>query len=157
MSKPLGEKLPREFIDAIDGHDLEGKYGETYLLLTSDTDGTPRPCMLSAGEMLAIDDRKIRVALWPNGHSGANLRRGSQVIICFVQPNTVLYVQGQAKELAHGRDPEIERFEIAVSSVASDVHEGLPVLHGIAFTSTPEVRRTMLEQWRKVLSALHEG
>jgi flavin reductase (DIM6/NTAB) family NADH-FMN oxidoreductase RutF len=157
MSKYLGERLPREVVNALDGRDLDGKYGETYLLLTADPEGAPRPCMLSAGEMLAIDDRKIRVALWPNGHTGANLRRGAQVVICFVAPNMVLYIHGRAKELAPGRDPEIERFEIAVSSVDSDSHEGLPVLHGIAFTSAPDVRRTMLEQWRKVLSALREG
>ncbi len=156
MSKHLGDKLPRELIAALDGRDLERKYGATYVVMTGDPDGTPRPCMLSAGELLAVNDRTIRMALWPNGRTGANLRRGGRVVICFVAPELVFYVRGHPRELAPGHDPEIERFEVTVESVDSDAHEGLPVTHGIVFGSTPEVRRTMLEQWRKVLDALRE-
>ncbi len=153
MSKYLGDRLPAEFLGALDGRDLEHKYGETYVVLTADPDGAPRPCMLSAGELLALDDRTVRIALWPNGRTGANLRRGGQVVICYIAPNLVLYVRGRPRELAPARDPEIERFEVAVDSVDSDAHQGLPVVHGIVFTSTSEVRRAMLEQWRKVLAA----
>lgn len=154
MSKYLGDRLPAELMAALDGHGLERKYGATYVVLTADPDGVPRPCMLSAGELLALDDRTVRVALWPNGRTGANLRRGGKLVICFVAPNLVLYVRGRPRELAPAHDPEIERFEVAVESVDSDAHEGLPVAHGIAFTSTPEIQRAMLEQWRKVLDAL---
>jgi flavin reductase (DIM6/NTAB) family NADH-FMN oxidoreductase RutF len=154
MSKHLGDRLPAEFMAALDGHDLERKYGETYVVMTTDPDGVARPYMLSAGELLAVDDRTIRVALWPNGRTGANLKRGGKVVICFVAPNLVLYVRGRPHALTPAHDPEIERFEIAVEAVDSDAHEGLPVAHGIAFTSTPVVRRAMLEQWRKVLGAL---
>jgi flavin reductase (DIM6/NTAB) family NADH-FMN oxidoreductase RutF len=154
MAKYLGDRLPAEFLSALDGRDLERKYGDTYIVLTADPDGLPRPCMLSAGELLALDDRTVRLALWPKGRTGANLRRGARVVICFVASNLVLYVRGHTRELAPGHDPEIERFEVAVESVDSDSHEGLPVAHGIAFTSTPEMRQTMLEQWRKVLDAL---
>ena len=154
MSTHLGDYLPADFIAALNGRDLERKYGEAYIVLTTDPDGTARPCMLSAGEMLAVDDRTIRIALWPNGRTGANLRRGGRAVICLVAPNLVLYVRGRSRELASNREPEIERFEVSVESVDSDSHEGLPVLHGIAFTSTPEVRATMLGQWRMVLDAL---
>jgi flavin reductase (DIM6/NTAB) family NADH-FMN oxidoreductase RutF len=154
MSKHLGDRLPAEFMAALDGRDLERKYGETYVVLTADPDGVPRPCMLSAGELLAPDDRTVRIALWPNGRTGANLRRGNRAVICFVAPNLVLYVRGTPRELAPAHDPEIERFEVTVDAVDSDAHEGLPVVHGIAFSSTPEIRRAMLEQWREVLEAL---
>ncbi len=157
MSKHLGDRLPAEFLAALDGRDLERKYGETYLVMTADPDGTPRPCMLSAGELLARDERSIRLALWPNGRTGANLRRGGRVVVCYIAPNLVFYVRGRSRELAPGRDPEIERFEVTVEAVDSDAHEGLPVAHGIAFTSTAEVRQTMLGQWRKVLQALREA
>src|SRR5262249_46160453 len=99
MAKHLGDKLPREMLAALDGRELDHKYGETYIVMTTDADGTPRPCMLSAGELLALDERHIRMALWPNGHTGANLRRGGRVVICYVAPNLVFYVRGRPHEL----------------------------------------------------------
>ena len=64
MSRLIGETIPAELAEALDGEELERKIGPAYLLVTSDDDGTPRPCMLSAGEVLAVDERRLRFALW---------------------------------------------------------------------------------------------
>lgn len=157
MSKFIGVRLPPKCLRAFDGHDLEREYGEAHLLLTSDPDGMPRPCMLSAGEMLAIDDRTIRVALWPGSHTSANLRRDGRALICFVAAAAVLYIRGRAATLSPAHDQEIERFEIKVESVEGDAHEGMPVKHGIGFGSSDEMRRAMLDSWSKVLKALREA
>src|SRR4029450_7350934 len=53
MAKLLGDRLPETVLRAFDGHDLEAKVGPAHLLVTVDPDGTPRPRMLSAGELLA--------------------------------------------------------------------------------------------------------
>jgi len=66
------QALIRVTLGAICGSDLHAYHGRI---------------PMSAGELLALDDRTVRVALWPNGRTGANLRRGERVVICFVAPN----------------------------------------------------------------------
>jgi flavin reductase (DIM6/NTAB) family NADH-FMN oxidoreductase RutF len=154
MAKHIGNQLPAEVIAALDGRDLEGKFGKTYLIMTTDQDGTPRPCMLSAGEMLVNRPDAIRLALWPGSRTGANLARGGRVVACYVAPETVLYIRGKSRALAAWDNPKIDRFEILVESVESDGHEGLPVVHGIEFTADDAARKPMMDSWLPVLDAL---
>jgi len=161
MAKHIGNQLPAEVVAALDGRDLDRKFGKTYLIMTTDQDGTPRPCMLSAGEMLATGPDAIRLALWPGSRTGANLARGGRVVACYVAPDTVLYIRGKSRALAPWDNPQIdpkipkiERFEIAVESVESDGHEGLPVVHGIEFTADDAARKPMIDSWLPVLDAL---
>src|SRR6187551_3092833 len=78
MSRLLGDTLPDDLVAALDGTGPAGKVGQAYLLVTSDEDGTPRPCMLSAGELLAVDGRRVRLALWSGSRTSANLARGGR-------------------------------------------------------------------------------
>ena len=71
---------PDDLFGALDGRQLAGKVGPAYLLVTSDEDGTPRPCMLSAGEVLAVDARRVRFALWKGSRTcamGSSRRSGA--------------------------------------------------------------------------------
>jgi flavin reductase (DIM6/NTAB) family NADH-FMN oxidoreductase RutF len=154
MAKLVGNRLPRPVLDALDGNELDAKFGQTFLVLTTDSDGTPRPCMLSAGEMLALGPETIRLALWPGSRTGANLARGGRVVVCYVAVDIVLYIRGRSRSLGAWKNPEIERFEIVVNSVESDMHEGLPVVHGIEFTADSSLRRQTIEAWQHVLQAL---
>jgi len=134
MTKQLGDRLPADVLAAFDGEDLQAKIGPAYVLLTVDPEGTPRPCMLSAGEILAVDDRRLRVALWPKTHTARNLAAGTPVLLVYVTPGSVLYVRGRSRPLEPGRATRLERFEIAVESIESDLHAGMPVTHPITFS-----------------------
>lgn len=158
MSKFVSETLPAEVRKALNGRDLEGKIGDAYLVVTVDADGTPRPSMLSAGEMLAVDDRTIRLGVWRGTHTAENLRRGGHVLICFVAEGTVLYIKGSSRAVEVASKAPVEVSEVVVSSVESDVHEGLPVVHGIAFRPEDEGRRTaMLAEWERTHEALRQA
>jgi hypothetical protein len=154
MARVLGDTLPKEIMQDLDGRYLERKFGSAYLMVTTDADGTPRPCMLSAGEVLARDEKTLRVGLWPHSNTSRNLARGSPVLICFVAPGTVLYVKGRARPLAPVEGVDIARFEVTVTVVESDLHEGLPVVQGISFTSETGDIGPILDGWRRVLAAL---
>ncbi len=156
MSEFLSDRLPEVCIAAFNGRDLEQKFGDTYVLLTTDPDGTPRPCMLSAGEVLGLDDRTIRLALWTGSHTVANLARGVRAVICFVAPRTVLYIKGIPHRLALRPEAGLEYFEIRVERVDSDVHEGMPVIQGVRFTSEAEPTASVVKAWQKVLKELAE-
>jgi len=155
MSKEIGDRLPAEILEALDGEGLEEKIGPAHMLLTADEDGTPRPCMLSAGELLAVDDRRLRVALWPRTRTAENLARGGRAVFCYVAPHTVLYVRGTTSRVVDADGP-LECFELRVESVESDEHAGMPVTSGITFAIERGDPARVVEAWRRQLDPLRD-
>jgi hypothetical protein len=154
MATLIGDRLPQELREALNGEALEGKIGLTWLLFTADEDGTPRPCMLSAGEVLARDDKALRFALWPGTTTGANLARGARVLFCHVAPGSVLYVRGPAHRIEPAAETSLDCFELAVESVESDEHAGMPVTSGIEFAVTRDEPAQVADAWRRQLDPL---
>jgi hypothetical protein len=154
MSRLIGDTLPDDLVEALDGTALTGKVGRAYLLVTSDEDGTPRPCMLSAGETLALDGRRLRFTLWRGSRTGGNLARGGRALFCHVAPRTVLYVRGPVRALDAGPDVDLDCYELAVESVESDDHAGMPVTTGITFAVEPDDRAAVVEAWKRQLAGL---
>ena len=154
MAKTLGDRLPGTVLRAFDGRDLEAKVGPAHLLVTVDPDGSPRPCMLSAGELLAADDRRLRVLLWTGTGTARNLAGGGRVLLCYVEGSEVVYVKGDPRPLpAQGRGG-FERFEIQVRVVETDRHAGLPVTGGITFGVDGGDRAKVARGWERQLAAL---
>jgi hypothetical protein len=141
MSKVVSERLPERIVRAFDGQDLESKIGPAHLLVTIDDDGIPRPCMLSAGEVLATGDDRLRVILWTGSTTCRNLARGGPVLFCYVVGRDLYYVKGTARALPLAASSKLERFEIRVQTVESDRHEGMPVTNGTTFGSMSSTRR----------------
>lgn len=154
MSTPVGDRLPPDLVEAFNGDDLEAKIGPGYLFVTSDEDGAPRPCMLSAGEVLATDDRHLRLALWSGSHTSANLSRGAPSLFCYVAEGTVLYVRGTPRALGTVARLQVDCFEIEVSIVESDEHPGMPVHDTIRFTVTGRSAEALVREWQQRLAAL---
>lgn len=157
MSTRLGQSLPREILAALDGAELERKLGPAHILVTTDADGTPRPCMLSAGELLAVGERALRLALWAGSHTAGNLSRGAPALLCYVAPRTVLYVRGTARRLPGREGGGLECFELAVESVESDDHPGMPVTSGIAFAVEAQDPGEVIDVWKRQLAALRDA
>lgn len=157
MTKRVGDRLPEAILAAFDGRGLEDKIGPAYVLMTVDPDGAPRPCMLSAGEILAVDDRHLRVSLWPRTNTSRNLAAGSPALLCFVAPGTVLYVRGRPRALGASETTRLERFEIAVESVESDEHAGMPVTETITFSIGEADPAEVAAGWRVQLADLGDA
>jgi len=157
MTKRVSDRLPGSVLEALDGRDLERKIGPTYVLMTVDPDGAPRPCMLSVGEILAPDDRHLRVALWPGTNTSRNLAAGSPALLCFVAPATVLYVRGRPRTLGRSATTRLERFEIEVDAVESDAHAGMPVTGTITFSIGDADPAEVAAAWRSQLEDLRDA
>jgi hypothetical protein len=153
MSKLIGDTLPDDLFHALDGGSLDEKVGPAYLLVTSDEDGTPRPCMLSAGEVLAPDGRRLRFALWKGSRTCANLARGGRALFCHVAPRTVVYVRGPVRAL-EAPETNLDCFELEVDSVESDDHAGMPVTTGITFAVERGDPAAVVEAWERQLAGL---
>lgn len=155
MTKLIGDRLPQDVVRAFNGEELASKVGPAYILLTSDADGTPRPCMLSAGEILATDDRHLRLGLWMGTRTSQNLARRSSAVLVFVEPGVVLYVRGMPRALSADDEQRLARFEMEVTSVESDLHPGMPVTSPVTFESTQMDAEQVAESWRRQIDALH--
>lgn len=154
MSKLVGERLPREVFAAFDGTDLETKVGAAYLLCTVDPDSFPRYSMLSAGEILAVNDRTMRFAFWPGTQTALNIRSGRPATLSFVASGIVFYVQGIGHGLPSIPNLDLERVEVTVLRVESDMHPGLPVTDGIRFACEGIDATTLVSEWKTKLSSL---
>lgn len=154
MTERIGDRLPDDLVRTFDGTSPENQLGVAYPLVTVDEAGTPRFSMLSAGELLATGNRTLRIAMWPHTRTGANLASGRQALLCVVTPGSVRYVRGHATRLVPPAGVDLECFELTVSSVESDSHEGLPVATPITFDVVEPSPAQVLAMWRGQLDAL---
>ena len=154
MSKLIGDTIPPTLSRALDGEHLEEKIGPAYLLVTADADGTPRPCMLSAGEVLAFDERRLRFALCKGSRTCENLARAERVLFCHIAPRTVLYLRGPARPLTADPALNLDCFELEVESVESDDHVGMPVTTGISFAVERGDPAAVVDAWRRQVAGL---
>lgn len=152
MARLLGDRLPPDLVARFAGENLETLVGVAYPLVTVDDAGTPRLNMVSAGELLAVSDRALRIVLWPRTRTGANLAAGREALLCVVEPGSVRYVRGTATRLES--PGELECFELTVTAVESDSHDGMPVATPITFTVVRPSRQEMLAAWRAQLATL---
>src|SRR5437899_12104914 len=92
-------RLPQALVRLLDGTDLEAKIGETFLLLTVDAVGFPHVALLSVGEVVAVSERELRLALWPGTNSGKNLARDGQATLAVFREGAAYYVKFRARRL----------------------------------------------------------
>jgi hypothetical protein len=140
-----------------DGSDLAGKLGPGFLLVTVDPDGRPRPCLLSAGEVLVTGPRSVRLGVWAGTSTAGNLAAGSAVLFCFIVPGTACYLRGHARPLRVPPAARLAGFELQVESVESDTHAGLPVTGGISFEVSDPDPAGVLAGWAGQLDAIRHA
>ena len=157
MSRLIGDTIPGDLAEALDGEALDRKIGPAYLLVTSDDDGTPRPCMLSAGEVVAVDERRLRFALWKGSRTSGNLVSGRRTLFCHVAPRTVIYLRGPVRSLAADPSLNLDCFELEVESAESDDHTGMPVTSGITFAVERDDPAAVVEAWRRQIAGLRSA
>lgn len=153
MTTPVHSQLPSDVCATFDGEDLASKIGAAYLLLTTDADMAPRPCMLSVGEILVTSAETFRLAVWADTSTGGNLASGRPVVLCLVEPGTVRYIRGTPRKLPPASN-EFDRYEVAVESVSADAHEGLPVTSGITYACAGVSSDELLTVWRRQIRDL---
>jgi hypothetical protein len=128
--------------------------GVTVLLLTTSTEDWPQVAMLSVGEVLAVDRRRLRLALWPGSGSTGNLaRRGQATLMLVVGPDTY-YVRVRSRRMPDLALSSGARacFETEVEEVLVDVVGYATVTSGISFQLNEPDR--VLPAWREALAAL---
>ena len=154
MSKVVGDQVPDVVAATFDGTDLAGKLGLGFVMITVDSDGQARPCMLSAGELLVVDRRTVRMGLWAGSSTSRNLAAGSSVLFCHVAEGVVFYLRGMARPLISDPAAGLDCFELRVERVETDSHDGLPVTSGITFAVVDPDPPAVLAMWERQLAVI---
>ena len=103
---------------------------------------------------LALDGKRLRFALWRGSRTAENLTRGGRALFCHVAPRTVVYVRGAVRALDGGPELNLDCFELAVESVESDDHAGMPVTTGITFAVERDDPAVVVAAWERQLAGL---
>jgi len=154
MPRSLGSSLPAELAAALDGRRLAERVGDTYLLITTAEAGWPHVAMLSAGEVLAVDESALRLGLWPGTRSAENLERAGLGLLMAVRPPATWYLRLRCRPLGQVpvEDRRIAAFEAAIEEVLEDVVGYARVTGGIRFELVDPPR--VLGHWEAAIAAL---
>jgi hypothetical protein len=163
MSRVVGSSLPAGLLERLRGDDLAARVGIAVVVVTGDDAGWPHPAMVSYGDMVAMDARRIRVAIHRTSGTAANLRRNGRLTFCFVEAGMAYYVKATVeghREPMPGF-PSLARFDATVETVLldaarADSEPGAAVLDGVRFSLGRPVAE-VLRDWRTMLDALREG
>jgi pyridoxamine 5'-phosphate oxidase-like protein len=160
MTRSLGDALPDILLSLLDGRDLPGQMGKAILIATTDARGWPHPALLSYGEVVAVDRRRIRLAAYRESTTSGNLRRDGRLTLCIIQAGIAYYIKMQASAQ---QDPmaghaHLSRFEAVVEAVLADgaredLEPGAGVTSGITFR-TGRPGDEVLRDWQDMVSGL---
>ncbi len=154
MSAPLGDRLPTAVMSALSAAARERPEGQCVILVTVDPEGQARPCLLSVGELLAVDDRKLRAVIWPDSKTTQNLDSGRSALFTLACPPDVFHVRAEPRRLAAAPHSQLARFEFTVCSVEADTHSGMPVTQPMWFAARADLHDSVLVMWASQLDAL---
>jgi hypothetical protein len=158
VSRTVGNALPAALGKLLGGTDLARAAGLTVLLLTVDEAGWPRVAMLSAGEVLATGDRDLRLALWPESGSTANLERRGLATLALVHGGAGWYVRcaaGREADLVLSGGRRLASFGLTVEEVLEDVVQYAELTGGIGFRLVEPER--VLAAWTEAVEAMREA
>jgi hypothetical protein len=145
--------LPAEVAALLGGRDVQAGVGLTIQLLTVDEPGWPRVALLSVGEVLAIDERNLRLALWPTSQTTANLSRTGRGVLCLVDAGAFFTVLIHAARGVDLVDPAPRAvFEARIDELRRDEVPYAVLTSGIVF-DLPD-RDVVVARWHETIEAL---
>jgi flavin reductase (DIM6/NTAB) family NADH-FMN oxidoreductase RutF len=132
------------------------------VLCTVSTDGWPHPAMLSYFEVAAVDPHNVRVAVYRDSRTCANMRERGKATLIIVDDQLVCYIRGIVTEV--GASMQAAPFnamlnlrvdQVLFDEAPADLEPGAYVTSGITFRARTGAS---LDTARAVLAELrHRG
>jgi flavin reductase (DIM6/NTAB) family NADH-FMN oxidoreductase RutF len=134
--------LPASLRERLGQANLASRLGLAIPVITVDADGRPHPMLCSYLEMLAVDERTVRLVIGGGSRSAVNLAERRVATVLLVEPGLTVYVKCRAA--GTGRPVgDLVRFDLAVEDVLEDMpaawEEGLGIIGGIAYAPVPDL------------------
>jgi hypothetical protein len=134
MSYRLDAVVPEAVRHAIDAEPATGD-GFTILVLSSAGEW-PHLAMISRGELICADDRRLLLALWPASTACANLSHTGRATLCAVVEGVAYSLRVGCRRLADIGTPTAGRlacFELEVDSAFGDEAQYAELESGVRF------------------------
>jgi hypothetical protein len=143
---------PTDLRTLLNGEDLLSKT-QALRLSTVDADGWPRAAVLSAGEVLALPNNRLRFVIFPDSVTAANLMRDGRVTLTISLNGGICELRMRAHKYSDGtQEVPLAFFEAEVIEVREHRAPYAEVTTGIAFTlRNPSA---VLARWQRQISAL---
>jgi hypothetical protein len=155
VSRSLGPALPPGLLARFSQADLPAWLGRALPFVTLGADGSLHPMLCSYLEWLALDARRLRVAIGAGSRSARNLAERSVGTLLVVEPDATVYVKCRAAGPPL-RVGGLARFELSVEDVledsAAEGEGGVRIVSGITCAPAPALDGPWA---REVLAALH--
>ena len=155
MARSVGNEIPAEIRPLFAGADLAAPEGLTFLLLSTTESGWPHVAMLSVGEVLGLDERHLRLALWRGSTASTNLAQTGQATLALVHDGAAYSLRCTARG---GADLRMEGhgaltvFDLQVAEALEDVAPYAQLTSGVTFRlNDPD---EVLPRWRETIAAL---
>jgi len=155
MARSVGNTIPEALTPLLDGNDIAGNEGLTFLLLTSTAEGWPHLAMLSVGEVLLAGERQLAVALWRGSTAAGNLARGGQATLALVHQGAGYSLRCRAREqsdLELGEHGRLAFFELEVQDVLEDVAPYAELTSGVSFRLKDPSQ--VIPRWKDTVEAM---
>ena len=163
MSRLLGQELPPRLLEHLSGRDLRGRFGRVIPAVTVDPAGFPHPALLSFGELVALDQRRIGLATYADSTTTANMRQRGRLTLLLVEPDGTYYIKGTVRERSGGLPafPGLAHLEMRVEQILEDAtREDLEgearIASGLRFEAGPQAA-ALLARSEALVAALRRA
>jgi hypothetical protein len=158
MTRMLETAVPAAVQEALDGSGVSEAEGTVYVLAVPREDGWPHLSMLSVGELLLVDPRTIRAALWPGSTSTHLLTETGRATMAVVQGGAAYYLRCEARRgddiVFPSGTRKLAYFEFEVVEVRSDEVPYADLTSGITYRlKDPD---TVAARRREIIEALRD-
>ena len=161
MSKQIGDALPDDLFERLNGRDLQAVADRVILVCSVDDRGFSHPALLSYFEVLATDRRTIRLAMYSDSRTTVNARREGRLTLVLVDAGVAYYVKGFVQEvkrsmraMSYNAKLEFQVSEVLVDEADPNLEPGAYIASGITYFNPR--RAEELERSRQMLKELEE-
>ncbi|WP_307893343.1 pyridoxamine 5'-phosphate oxidase family protein [Bacillus swezeyi] len=149
-------QLSNELFQLLNGQKLAAKRREAMMLQTVTEDGWPHTAMISAGEILALNDTDVRLALWQGTTTTANITRTGRALFVTWWKGKAHYVRLSLTKLPDLKDAKYPRARFAgtVESAREDTAKYADIIAGVQIELKDE--DSVLRRWEETLEELQK-
>ena len=141
MPRVRTELLTEDLFRRLRGSEIESLASHAIVVCTVDAAGWPHPAMLSYFEVAAADRHNLRLAVYNDSRTCANMRERGKATLVIVDAGLVCYVSGAAEELVpamreapYNAVLNLRIEQVLFDEAPPDLEPGVQVTSGITYS-----------------------